>query len=65
MTIRQQTGDVTIQRENIREMTSSVLSMMPEGLEQDLTPQGMADLLALLRDAHYDIGTPGESLEEK
>lgn len=65
VTLRQQTGDVTIQRENIREMTSNGLSLMPEGLEQDLTPQGVADLLALLRDAHYDVGTPGESPEEK
>jgi hypothetical protein len=30
---------------------------MPEGLEKDVTPQQMADLLAFLKQMQYDIGT--------
>jgi putative heme-binding domain-containing protein len=35
-------------RQNIEEMTSTGRSLMPEGLEQTITPQEMADLLAFL-----------------
>jgi putative heme-binding domain-containing protein len=38
----------TILRENIEELAGSGKSLMPEGLEQKLTPQDMADLLAFL-----------------
>ena len=38
----------TILRENIEEISGSGKSLMPEGLEQKLTPQDMADLLAYL-----------------
>ncbi|HEY2253734.1 MAG TPA: PVC-type heme-binding CxxCH protein [Planctomycetaceae bacterium] len=38
----------TILRENIDELAGSGKSLMPEGLEQKLAPQDMADLLAFL-----------------
>jgi putative heme-binding domain-containing protein len=38
-----------ILRSEIDELTSSGKSLMPEGLEQKISPQEMADLLALLR----------------
>jgi putative membrane-bound dehydrogenase-like protein len=47
----------TIQKQNIDELKSSGLSLMPEGLEKTIDPQGLADLLAFLRQVQYDIGT--------
>src|SRR5262245_51467345 len=38
----------TLLRQQIERMTSSGLSIMPEGLEAAISPQAMADLLALL-----------------
>ena len=38
----------TILRQNIARLTSSALSLMPEGLEATVPPQDMADLLAYL-----------------
>jgi len=38
-----------IKRVNIRSLTSQGLSLMPEGLEENLTPQDMADLIAYLK----------------
>ncbi len=38
----------TILRQNIAKITSSAMSLMPEGLESTLPPQDMADLLAFL-----------------
>ena len=35
-------------------------SLMPEGFEKTITEQQMADLVAFLKELHYDIGTsPG------
>jgi len=49
ITLRQVDGKTfTILRNEIEEMRSSGLSFMPEGLEKQLTPQAMADLLAYL-----------------
>ena len=39
----------TIQRDNIREIRASTLSLMPEGMESAITPQAMADLIAFLK----------------
>jgi putative heme-binding domain-containing protein len=47
----------TILKRNIEEMTSTGMSLMPEGLEKLVDPQNIADLLAFLADVHYDIGT--------
>jgi putative membrane-bound dehydrogenase-like protein len=41
-------AEETILRQNIAKITSSAVSLMPEGLEATLPPQDMADLLAFL-----------------
>jgi putative heme-binding domain-containing protein len=38
----------TLQRTNVRGSSSTGQSLMPEGLEQGMTPQDMADLLAFI-----------------
>jgi len=49
LTIRQaDSTTVAIPRADIDEMTSSGISYMPEGLETQIDPQAMADLLAYL-----------------
>ena len=46
VTVRQSLGnDVVIPRSRIRKMQASKLSLMPEGLEEGLTNQDVADLL--------------------
>jgi putative membrane-bound dehydrogenase-like protein len=39
----------TVKRSEIRALKSTGLSLMPDGLEQALTPQGLADLIAFLQ----------------
>ena len=41
-------AEETILRQNIAKITSSAVSLMPEGLEAAIPPQDMADLLAFL-----------------
>jgi putative membrane-bound dehydrogenase-like protein len=49
VTFRMANGiEKTLPRSAIRGMKSSGQSLMPEGLEQNLTPQGMADLLEFI-----------------
>ncbi len=49
ITLRQPEGkQQAILRDDIEEIRSSEMSMMPEGLEQKITPQEMADLIAYL-----------------
>ena len=49
VTLRMASGiEKTLPRVSIRGMKSSGQSLMPEGLEQNLTPQGMADLLEFI-----------------
>jgi putative heme-binding domain-containing protein len=46
LTLRNATGkDETLLRADIKELTASGLSLMPEGLEQTLPPQAAADLI--------------------
>jgi putative heme-binding domain-containing protein len=47
--------DETLLRSQIKSLRVEVKSLMPEGLEQGITPQNMADLLAFLRypDSQY------------
>jgi putative heme-binding domain-containing protein len=40
--------EITLPRAEIKSLRSANLSMMPEGLEQDLTPQQLADLLEFI-----------------
>ena len=42
-------AEETILRADLKELKSSGLSLMPEGLEKSLSPQAMADLIAYLR----------------
>lgn len=49
LTLRRANGEETIlARSNVVRIQSQGLSVMPEGLEEGLTPQGMADLLEYL-----------------
>ena len=47
--LRGEYTDVTIRRDMIQEMRASSVSLMPEGLEQDMNLQEMADVIAYLR----------------
>jgi putative heme-binding domain-containing protein len=50
VTLRQALGmEETVPREKIRRLTASAFSLMPPGLEQAMTRQELADLLAYLR----------------
>lgn len=42
-----------LRREDISEMRPSTVSMMPAGLEEQLTPQDLADLLAFLKNTKW------------
>ncbi len=49
VTLRRQEGkDEVLLRSDIDEMTASGQSLMPEGLEKDLTPRDLADLIAYI-----------------
>lgn len=45
------TEEVRVLREEIDELRPSTVSVMPSGLDQQLTPQQLADLIAFLRNA--------------
>ena len=50
ITLKKQGGtEETILRQNIAKMASSGLSLMPEGLEANIQPQDMADLISFLQ----------------
>jgi len=51
----------TIPRQQIQKISSDGLSLMPVGLEQGISLQEMADLLAFLADSQYNSGTSGHS----
>ena len=42
-------GDDTVLRKNIAEIRASSVSLMPEGFEQNLSKQDVADVIAYLR----------------
>jgi len=46
ITLRSSTGEETVLRKDLERLTSSGLSLMPEGLEQSMTPQDLANLFA-------------------
>jgi putative heme-binding domain-containing protein len=53
-----------ILRSDISEIHSSGLSLMPEGLEQNMTPQDLANLIGYLNSAPHPFGTAsGEQAE--
>ena len=47
----------TILRSDIEEIRASGLSLMPEGLEQNMEPQDLANLIAYLNSAPHPVGT--------
>ena len=49
VTLRGEYEDVTIRRQDIAEMRASEVSLMPEGFEEDLSLQELADVIAYLR----------------
>jgi len=60
ITLRQQGGkDLVVARREIEELKSSGVSLMPEGLERQIPPQDMADLLSFIKNWRYlDGKTP-------
>jgi putative membrane-bound dehydrogenase-like protein len=51
-------------RADLESLTSTGRSLMPEGLESDLKPQDVADLLAVLRGSRKPKSFPGNKVEE-
>ena len=49
VTLRGELEDVTVLRRNIAELRASTVSLMPEGLEESMTRQELADVIAYLR----------------
>ncbi len=49
VTLRGEIEDVTVLRENITELRASSISLMPEGVEEGMTRQELADVIAYLR----------------
>ena len=47
--LRGEYEDQTILRKNIAEMRTSTVSLMPDGLEEDLSPQDLADVIEYMR----------------
>ncbi len=63
LTLRRGDGaEDTILRAQVDAMTSTGLSLMPEGLEKTIAKPEMADLIAFLRAAHR--GGPGEGADD-
>ncbi len=63
LTLRRGDGaEDTILRAQVDEMTSTGLSLMPEGLEKTIPKPEMADLIAYLRASHR--GSPGEGADD-
>ncbi|MCL4205064.1 MAG: c-type cytochrome [Pirellulaceae bacterium] len=55
---REQAVDTTILRKDIDDLAASSISMMPERLEQEVSPQDVADLIAYLREAFGPVPPP-------
>ena len=49
VTLRGELEDVTVLRNNVEELRASTVSLMPDGLEDALTKQELADVIAYLR----------------
>jgi putative heme-binding domain-containing protein len=60
VTLKQQEGkSETLRRDEIEDLHSDGVSLMPEGLEKDIPPQDMADLIAFIKNWRY-LDNPGE-----
>src|SRR4029077_19330792 len=51
-------GDETILRQNVANVRASTVSLMPEGLEQSMSRQDVADVIAYLRAGLEEPGAP-------
>ena len=49
VTLKGEREDVTVLRQNIEELRASTVSLMPDGLEETMTRQELADIIAYLR----------------
>ena len=49
VTLRDEYEDITIRRDEVAEIRASDVSLMPEGFEEDLSRQELADVIAYLR----------------
>ena len=60
VTLKQQEGkSETLRRDEIEDLHSDGVSLMPEGLEKDIPPQDMADLISFIKNWRY-LDNPGE-----
>lgn len=60
VTLRRAKGEThVVLRRDIAEMRALTVSLMPEGIEQTMTVQDMADLLGFLRSAGGTLSAPG------
>ncbi len=65
ITLRKEEGvEQTILRKDIDEMEASSISMMPEQLEKEVSPQDIADLISYLREALGPVPPPAVTLFE-
>ncbi len=61
----------TLQRKDIKEIRATGNSLMPEGLEENISHQEMADLISFILAYQYEVGTesagigPGEEVYEE
>ncbi|MBI4585542.1 MAG: HEAT repeat domain-containing protein [Planctomycetes bacterium] len=53
----------TILRKNILQITATGMSLMPEGLEEKINFQDLADLIAFILGNRYDLGTDPGAVE--
>jgi putative membrane-bound dehydrogenase-like protein len=59
VTLKQQEGKtITIPRSEIEELRSDGVSFMPDGLEKNIPPQDMADLIAFIKNWRYLVEPP-------
>jgi putative membrane-bound dehydrogenase-like protein len=60
LTLRRAEGQTdTVLRQDVEEVRSTGVSLMPEGMEKDITVEQMADLLTFLKDWRYaEAGVP-------
>ena len=61
ITLRMAGGtDATILRNELKDLTSSGRSLMPDGFENGLDPQALADLIAYIKSGAIDAGSTGK-----
>jgi putative heme-binding domain-containing protein len=61
VTLRQaEAKEETIRREDIEVMNANGVSLMPAGLEKDLNPRQLADVIALMKSLGAKAAKPGE-----